>query len=253
MRILDSPKVQVDEASIIEFFEERARKYDSENNPNVTMLQDGNEAIAVRRSAVEVEAIRDVVAANGFQRPSTLDIGCGSGRLYFELRDVLGSYTGVDGACTLIESARNRLAKETRPGDPPATFLTHALGMHSLCRPDVVRPVQLVIMSGIIAYLNDGSVASLFLDLMQLTGAGTVLIVREPLGIEHRLTLKEHWSDALSASYNAIYRTRKEVEAVVQDAFGECIADLAFRWLYSDPALNNRVETRQGFFAVRLR
>jgi SAM-dependent methyltransferase len=252
VRAFDAAEIEIDEASIIAFFDGRARRCDPATSPNVTMLQDGNEALAQRRSQIEIDAIREAMADLGLHRPSTLDVGCGSGRLYFGLRNVLGDYLGIDGAVALIDSARQRLEVERKPSDPEAVFLSGALGEAPPNAGDSSHAYRLVLMSGILAYLNDRSLASLFASLRQSTQPGAVLIIREPLGIEARLTLKEDWSQALAASYNAIYRTCGEIETIARQTFGERLQDFRFRWLYEDAALNNRLETRQAFITVRL-
>ena len=188
---------------------------------------------------------------------ATLDVGCGSGRLFFALGNRLGRrYVGVDGASSLITAARARLAADSAScGDTAvrASFEVQDLGRPGLAAKAAADvPFDLVLASGILIYLNDTSVQRLLADAVALAAPGATLILREPVGNEQRLTLDEHWSDELDAAYNAVYRTRDELQALVSRAAGARLADWQSRWLYQEPALNNRSETRQAWMVATL-
>jgi hypothetical protein len=76
-------------------------------------------------------------------------------------------------------------------------------------------------------------------------------VLREPTGIDARLSLVDHYSDDLEAAYNSIYRTADELRA----AFAEVLEPAGFRLsmerdLFEGGALNNRAETRQRLYVL---
>lgn len=254
MRLTGPTDALISETAAIEFFDARARCASDPTQPGVTMLQDNQRALAEARDKVERQALLDAIAARPHAVRATLDVGCGSGRLFFALRDRLGSrYVGVDGASSLVAAANARLAADDQDTAVRARFAIQDLGRAGLmAKAAGERPFDLIIASGILIYLNDSSVERLLGEIVALAGAGATLVLREPVGIEQRLTLVEHWSDELGAAYNAAYRTRDELQAMVSRAAGGRLANWSQRWLYDEPALNNRSETRQAWMVATL-
>ena len=75
------------------------------------------------------------------------------------------------------------------------------------------------------------------------------IILREPVGIKNRLTLKEYFSEDMDQKYNAIYRTEMEL----LNMFDATIESVGFRLIdsgdvYQETELNNRAETKQRWF-----
>ncbi len=69
---------------------------------------------------------------------------------------------------------------------------------------------DLVILSGVLMYLNDSDVTKVFDALPNLLAEHCTIYSGEPVGLETRLTLSDFPSEALQTSYNAIYRTTGE-------------------------------------------
>lgn len=248
MRVLGAHRLDVDEASVIEFFDRRARAACDASAVRVTMLQDSRTDLAERRNRVEVATLQALLATTVHPQPRTIDVGCGAGRLYFELNEHLGAYLGVDGAPSLIDSARQRAAHAHN-----ARFEVQDLATPGLAaRAQAQGPFDLVLCSGILIYLNEVSVKRLLDDVVALAAPGATWVLREPVGIDSRLTLVDHWSQELGAAYNAIYRTAGELEALVREAAGARLASWHSSWLYDDAELNNRRETRQAWMVARL-
>jgi SAM-dependent methyltransferase len=248
MRVLGAHRLDVDEASVIDFFDRRARTACDASAVRVTMLQDARSDLAERRNRVEVAALQTLLATTATPRPRTLDVGCGSGRLHFALPERLGAYFGVDGAPALVDAARQRAA-----GADNARFEVQDLARPGLAaRAAAQGPFDLVLCSGILIYLNEASVKRLLDDVVALAAPRATWVLREPVGIESRLTLVDHWSQELGAAYNAIYRTAAELEALVREAAGARLASWHSSWLYDDAELNNRRETRQAWMVATL-
>ena len=96
---------------------------------------------------------------------------------------------------------------------------------------------------GILIYINDKDLYSVMDQLVQNAEEHAVICIREPVGLEERLTLKEN--------YNAIYRTEKELLSI----FEKTLMTVGFRmskrgFLFSEDALNNRKETAQYYFLL---
>jgi len=253
MRVSGHTDAQICEAAAIEFFDARARRAHDPTQPGVTMLQDAQASLAHARDQVERQALLDTLQARGKPVRATLDVGCGAGRICFAMGEHLGTrYLGVDGAPSLVAAARARVAEEGAEGRDLR------FGVQDLSQPGLIEqarpvaPFDLVLCSGILIYLNDASVQRLLTEVVALAAPGATLVLREPVGIAERLTLVNHWSDELGAAYNAAYRTRAELQAMVMQAAGPRLAAWQERWLYDDPALNNRDETRQAWMVATL-
>lgn len=77
----------------------------------------------------------------------------------------------------------------------------------------------------------------------------SIICIREPIGVEECLTLKEHFSEELDDNYNAIYRTRDELMKIFKNTLiynGFTLKKEGF--LYEEKNLNNRKETSQYYF-----
>lgn len=253
MRLTGTTAAQIDEQSVIAFFDGRARRAADAAAPHVTMLQDHQQALTEARDAVERRALAEALGRRPRRPARTLDVGCGAGRLFFSQRDRLGQhYVGVDGAPGLIEGARQRLAREPW-ADGQAWFEVQDLSQRGLGRIAAQHgPFDVVLCSGILIYLNDDSVWRLLRDAVGQAAEGATLILREPVGVHERLNLIDEWSDELGTHYSALYRTRDELADMVGEVAGDRLVRWTSQWLYDDPALNNRAETRQAWMVGTL-
>jgi hypothetical protein len=76
-----------------------------------------------------------------------------------------------------------------------------------------------------------------------------IICVREPVGIEERLTLKDFYSDELKCNYNAIYRTREELENLFR-VFTDQGFVITKQDFVTKGSLNNRKETSQYYYIL---
>ena len=100
-------------------------------------------------------------------------------------------------------------------------------------------------------YLNDNDVDSLLQQVEQCCAEHATICIREPIGIEDRLTLKDFYSEELADNYNAIYRTRNELNQF----FAKSLSSKGFSikregLLFSEKELNNRSETTQYYYII---
>ena len=101
-------------------------------------------------------------------------------------------------------------------------------------------------------YLNDVDLEKMLLDLNEILEENSIIIIREPIALNDRLTLKDEFSNELVDNYNAIYRSKDELIKV----FNETLCKNGFKiieddFLFKDTNLNNRKETSQYYFILK--
>jgi hypothetical protein len=121
---------------------------------------------------------------------------------------------------------------------------------YSLAELGESQPFDRILCCGVMIYLNDEDVVDAFRCMASVASKNCRIVMREPVGILNRLTIREHFSDELEQSYNAIYRTQQELEHYMTDtlfASGFRIVDQGDVY---EAELNNRAETIQRWMAL---
>ena len=109
--------------------------------------------------------------------------------------------------------------------------------------------MMLVILSGVLIYLNDDDVERCLDAVRSLVDDDAVVYLREPVAVESRLTLRNHWSDELDAEYHAIYRPA----SFYRDRAARLLGS-GFEVIHDEPIashLQGRAETTQHFLVLR--
>jgi 2-polyprenyl-3-methyl-5-hydroxy-6-metoxy-1,4-benzoquinol methylase len=244
MSRVSGDKIGLDKDEVADFFEQRARKFNAEAPLTAILYQDQHPEIAEMRDALERERVTPLLELSGDDR--VLDVGCGIGRWGAAIADRVGRYHGIDASPSLIELAKSYC--------PRGNVFFHAAGVDDLTDAWLTEhgPFDRVICSGILIYLDDSQVAGLLAALSRHLAPGAIVYVREPMGVQGRLTLASHWSDELQAHYSAIYRSPEEIVAALAAAFAapDHIVGPA-TLLFAQADLNNRAETQQHFCIVK--
>lgn len=233
----------IDRTATKTFFEERAARFDATKPYTSILYQDAKPNIALERDAAEKALILPRLLLSAEHR--VLDIGCGVGRWADAVLGRVGRYVGTDISPGLIARARERL------GQTQAEFVvSDALNLESGLGAHAAAGFDRFLISGLLLYLNDHEVKAVAQAVARLARPQALLYLREPLALSHRLTLDRHWSDELQCHYSAIYRTAREICALLDPPLCDAgFEPIEFQPLYADPALQNRAETRQ-FFAL---
>lgn len=228
------------------FFSSRAKKYKNENPYSVTMYQDNNALLVEQRNKAEQEKILPLLDIN--ENSKIIDIGCGIGRWTEAIKQNINLYFGIDFSADLIKIARERNCRQNVTFDVvSATDILKYEGLNKII------PFNIIIISGVLLYLNDEDVRKVISSLEHISTKDTIIYIREPIGIENRLTLKEVFSEELNDYYNAIYRTEEEYIEI----FNQCLKPSEFEvinkgFLFDEISnLNNRKETSQFYFILK--
>ena len=235
-----SPLIAYD--SVFNFFEKRAEKVETLGPTRAVIYQDKNLELAERRDAAEKTQLLPLMCINSTDR--VLDAGCGTGRWAELLVPLCAYYHGVDISPGLI-----RVAKERFGSAKNAKFSVCSLNEITQETIGASQLFSRVISLGVFIYLNDKDVQMALSGMAILAASESRIIIREPVGIDYRLTLTDHYSDDMDQCYSAIYRRETELIAMFEETLGvNGFHMIHCGDVYKEPTLNNRAETKQRFF-----
>ncbi len=237
----DDSTPTIDRKSIEAFFSQRAAKADQLGHVQAVIYQDKHPDLAKQRDAAEKAKLLPLLQLKGDE--TVLDMGCGTGRWADVIVGKCGAYVGTDFSEELIGIARERFASI-----PNARFI--CLPAEQVSLSSVAVSVQVILSLGLFIYLNDEELAQTIRGYASVAHTSSKVLIREPIGTEMRLTIKEHFSEEMGQVYNAIYRTERELMAVIEAE----LMSQGFRLVDSgdvyESALNNRAETRQKWYLL---
>lgn len=243
MRVTNE-KLEISYDCTKEFFKKRANKYNMENPYAVTMYQDNNKELVKRRNLLEKEILKPYLHLS--KDSKVLDIACGIGRWADDISSEISFYAGIDFSADLIEIAKKRNTKDN-------FFFYEGLAtdIKEISRNNGHTEYNTILSMGILPYLNDKDLASLFAQMEEVSAKKAIICLREPIAIKERLTLKEFYSDELADNYNAIYRTREELEDYLETYLIKKGFQIINRdFLFKEDAMNNRKETAQYYYVL---
>lgn len=231
-------KQNINDANVLRFFENQAKGFDDEF-PEASMLYaKGEQAKAL--SIAEIERVSKYV--NTRDDMTILDIGCGIGRWadYFSEQNV--NYIGIDHSQSIVDIARTRFNNVNN-----FTFIRAA----TTSVPQIVenQTFDLVLIAGLLNYLNDSDVTTLLDDCSKIVKG--LLYIRVSCSIDSRLTLLDEWSEELDSTYNSIYRTVNEMNSIISSSDIRDFEVIQHGWLFDNHELNRRIETRQCFWILK--
>lgn len=243
-RRIKGERVEIDQSAVKRFFDGRGRNFSAERAYNSVLYQDKNPELALARDKEEKRKILPLLQLDEHSR--LLDVGCGVGRWADELAGQVEVYLGTDLSEPLIEAARSRHQSSHVCFQ---VMSAEDIGSEALA---VSGPFDRVISAGLLIYLNDDQLIRFLNGLNEVLSPSALIYMREPIGVEARLTLRQIWSDDLEQEYSAIYRTKQELlEAFQATPLAQRFAISEFRPLYDNFDLETYQETRQFYWLLR--
>lgn len=242
-KIEDKIKPDINQDEVLSFFEERARKAKTLGYKQAVIYQDKNPELAEQRDLIEKKILLPKLSLSGNER--LLDIGCGTGRWTETLYNKVKYYHGIDSSLGLLNIAKSRFEEKNLKF---TCIKSSEISMEVLNESEKFDRVCCI---GVLMYLNDLEIEKTFENIANITKRNGIFILREPVAVENRLTIKDHFSEDMEQVYNAIYRTQNELLEKAQ-AF---LYTKEFRLIEVDDLfqnnLNNRVETKQKYFIFK--
>lgn len=243
-----SANPEIDLAKVEEFFLRRANKLvnGALSYKQAVIYQDNNALLAEARDLAEKELLLPKLRLGDTDR--FLDIGCGTGRWAELVASNVGSYHGTDLIPGLIDEAAKRVSgAHIKFSSLPCTLI-------SLATLDEATRFNKIICFGVLMYVNDIDVPNVMRNVVSVSDSECVFLLREPIGVNDRLTIKEHFSEDMDQFYNAIYRTEDELMSMCVNV----LKPAGFRLIecedvFANAAYNNRIETKQKYFLFERR
>lgn len=238
---LDSDKPEINQYNVLNFFKQRAEKIGAISYKQAVIYQDKNPQLAEERDTAEKNLLLPKLKLSSQDR--LIDIGCGTGRWAEIVIDKVAHYHGTDLLEEFIEFAKINNQQEH------ANFTCIPCTKVTLDALNESKKFNKIIMFGVLIYLNDDSLEDALESVLAVAAEQCTFLLREPIGINNRLTLKEHFSEDLNQTYNAIYRTSDEIIQKCQEILGKSgFKIIETGNVFSNKELNNRTETIQKYF-----
>ena len=243
MRI-KSEKKNISYQATHEFFYKRAKKFNEDNPYCVTMYQDNHPEIVQARNEKEIERILPLLCLD--KESKVLDVACGVGRWSDAITTEIAEYCGIDFCKEFIDIAIKRNDREN------SFFFEGASNeIEDVLKKNNKGRYNVVLLIGILMYLNDGDIVSCLEQVERVCEEHAIICIREPIGIENRLTLKEYYSEELKDNYNAIYRSKEELNCFLEKTLFNKGFRIAKEEFLFEGELNNRKETAQYYYILK--
>lgn len=233
---------ELDPKAVADFFENRARRIDEVGPIKAVIYQDKQGDLAERRDRAEMERLLPLLNLNG--RQSILDVGCGTGRWAERLAPLVRTYHGIDFSSGFIEYAKEKYSNQ---GHCEFTQMP-AESIGSLI-PECKR-FDRILCAGVMIYMNEAQFLSLLKGMSCVAQNNCRILVREPVGIDQRLTITEHFSEELEHTYSATYRTENELIGAFRETLGVNGFEILSSGNVHESSMNNRTDTVQRWFVL---
>lgn len=243
---INGGNIDIDYAATKKFFDGRCNKTYS-SALSTTMYQDDNPELVEQRDQTEKDIIGQKLNKTSPHR--VFDVGCGIGRWgwYWASANPATKYQGIDFSQGLIDTA---IREANLRGFPYLQFQQMSADDINPADLSILPPYDLIIISGLLIYLNDSDCLKMLKQVAEFTAAGGHVYIREPVATEQRLTLNQFYSEELADNYSAIYRNEIEMQNYIEQAFGNDFHVVEAGPLFPDN-LEKRAQTRQHFFILQ--
>lgn len=243
---ISGKSVHIDDETVHSFFEERTSKK-LPHRYNYVIYQDSNPDLALERDAYEKKKMLPLLDLRSDSR--VLDIGCGVGRWGDAVVKVIsdGRYVGVDYSKDFLE-----IAKENLPSDKCRLLSGSFQELSSILESSgETEKYNAILINGVLMYLNDEDLISCMKTAADLLKENGVVYIKESVGYDERLTLKDFYSNELSHSYSAIYRSLSEYNAAISEVFPSDSFEVVEEGETWKTEHKNRKDTTSWYWIVR--
>lgn len=229
-------KFDINTQNTKDFYNARAKRANEMEYPyTAVLLGDSSPKCGEEKNLYDREILLPLLQINSDS--TVLDIGCGMGRWAENIIPDSKYYCGADFSCEMIKLAKERCVFPDRDFD----FITTSFQDLVLDpEPSHKHKFNRVIIVGVFMYINDGDLLLCMEKLNDMLEEHCIVLVKEPIAVEQRLTLNEFESQALKSTYDAIYRTRDEYLAIFKP-----LIDKGFNIKYD--SMLNTVEHEEKF------
>jgi len=199
-------KVDINTENTRNFYNNRARKMESMDNPYVAvLLGDQNPQYALEWDQYEKKQILPKMQVD--EGCNVLDVGCGMGRWSEVLIPLSGYYCGTDMSAEMVKRAEER----NQFPDKEYDFLNYSF--EEICALPEEKfhcKFNRLWICGVMMYVNDEGLQKGLGQLLTKMDEHAKVYFTETVAVSERLTLDEFYSEALKADYDVIYRTAEE-------------------------------------------
>lgn len=209
-------KAEVSYDRIDAFFDERSNNDSMKHKYNYVMYLDDTPEVAIERDRQCKEKVKSLLRIESGMR--VFDVGCGVGR-WGELFCKEGcNYVGVDGSPKMIERAKDNLYDYNNK----ELFVGKVQELEAVLNENHIDGTfDIIIMSGVLMYINDEDVRTILKSFTNLIHEGSQICIIESMSNDERLTLKDIYSEELKQRYSAIYRSVDEFMEMMGTAFAD--------------------------------
>ena len=214
-------------ADVQSFWQTRSKQ----DNLHSILLGDPKDIDAnILRNEHETKIFQSLIP--NIKNATILDIGCGIARWVENLNQNFKTYHGFDFTKGYVDQAKEKYIDSTN---------CHFWNMSTadINKTTCPLPYDIIIINGVITYINDTELPTFFKNIPTVCAPQAHIYFQESVSLlDHRLTLKEFYSEELQAEYNSIYRTKEEYENYLKLVDG-------FHIVTTDLLLNEQTGARQ--------
>lgn len=165
-----------------------------------------NEEFARLKNKFEKDKIIKLFETLNRQFNSCIDIGAGT----CQWTDILINYSK-----RILETDTSRkmllLGKENNLKIEKTSKISYFFGDITTKQNPENSPYDLIFLSGLLLYLDKIKYKNLMRFISDNISIGTLIILREPVGLNGKYIINNEYSKELKCNYSAIYRTEKDI------------------------------------------
>lgn len=158
------------------------------------------------KSNNEMKKIKDLLFIDNRKYSSCIEIGAGSCQWTYILSNISKKVLATDTSKGMLDIGKEHIVNKN-----PKNKIDFFYG--DICDKENPpnSPYDLVFISGLILYLSQNQFSRLIKFISMNTKSSSIIILREPVGINKEFVLNDVFSKELKTNYSAIYRTEKNI------------------------------------------